>query len=380
LTQAQNATKLIYDGLLTESKSTGQACADAQKKAAASAAASAERHERHRATFDKTREDLRNRTTNKMALELISQIRDFRQDGEAGYPLARSWDAHLGMWRTSGAVNTPEFAEVAMQILGSPHFTGENGPYTADVVGILSVPDAPAPVLTAASYRQIVREWIPQSTVTGAEDVARFSAELLAKLESAIARKTVEEATAATAKNDKAFEKVIAKYTSDTMPVRVSRLLAWIAKASGVQVGVSPWNAQRQMWQDSGLLTTISDTLIGNIFRKVAELPRFQEGDNPRYVERVIAMIPQPDHHAAYTTNEKSAMQAVVDVLAKAECVPPTGGDSGSHAAQACAATRLIVEMLKFAIENQASLATGQPGSFGATRTRKGMPVPRRFL
>ncbi len=365
LTQAQNATKLIYDGLQKE------------------AAASAERHGRHRATFDKTRQELRDRrvTTNKMALELINRIRDFRRDGDAGYPLARSWDAHLGMWRTSGAVNTPEFAEVAMQILGSPHFTGENGPYTADVVGILSVPDAPAPVLTAASYRQIVGEWIPQSTVTGAEDVARFSAELLTKLQSAIARKTVQEAAETIVANDKAFEKVIAKYTSDTMPVRVSRLLAWIAKAGGVQVGVSPWNAQRDIWEKSGLLTTISDTLIGNIFRKVAELPRFQEGENPRYVSRVIAMIPQPDDHAAAcTTNDISAMQAVVDVLAKAECVPPTGGDSESHAAQACAATRLIVDMLKFAIDKQAPRATGQPGSFGATRTRKGMPVPRRFL
>jgi hypothetical protein len=99
-------------------------------------------------------------------------------------------------------------------------------------------------------------------------------------------------------------------------------------------------------------------------------------------VKHVLHVLDTTPTDSAVDTVE--TMQSVVSELGKlgklescaAPAAPaaPAGGTTAE--AQACDATRLIVDMINFAIDNQTSNAKG--GSFGARRTRA--REPRRFL
>jgi hypothetical protein len=171
------------------------------------------------------------------------------------------------------------------------------------------------------------------------------------------------------------FLDFVEKYKDYTPSIKVSKLIVYMAARAG-KLKLSHWYKQREVWEESGLVTEISDTLVANIFREVLKLPRFKENINPWCVDHVLRMLPPA---SAAEVDTVDTMRSVVDGLAKSATCTNTG-PKDTEEAQACDATRLIIDMLNLAIEKQASLATGRPGSFGATRTRKGMPVPRRFL
>lgn len=389
---AQAADALADDPTAATPEAPSASDADAPKKPDAKAEATKALAAKNRGTFEavKTRllGDVHNKkpTTNDMVRELILEVRFFTPDGDP----FQSWQTHLGMWWNSGAVETPEFAEVAREALRGPHFQDANLPFTNDVIQILD--DAASPVPTAADYRNIVSRWKTLTTaqvtpVAGAEDVAQLSKQLIDKLELALKQKTSEEEAAKTAKaateqrqqrTTNSLNAIAKKFESK--PKTAAHMLASIAKGGGK--GNGHWQSRLRAWEDSGLFD-ISATLLGKIFREVAKLPPFQDGDNTGHVTRVIDELNKiPSDSAAGGTIE--AMRSVVDALgSSATCAAPAAPAASAHSsesitaeAQACGATRKIVDMLNFAIDKQTSNAKG--GSFGARRTRA--REPRRFL
>ena len=395
LTEEQSATKLIYDALRVESGAS--ACANAKQ----AAADSAKTHARRSSAFDKEENSLRvNRarsgtTQNGIALELIKVILYFRQDGNAGLAIANSWRAHLNMWTSSRAVNTPEFAEVARELLTHPRFQGDNLPFTKKVIDILNATEAPAAhVPTADGYRAIISAWGHKETVAGATDVAELSEKLRESLKNAqLAAQDAQDK-----KSMKFFDKEVEKAIKQNLPMpeQVSWLVALIALEKYTSAGHGPWFAQHEVWKESGLLTQISHKLLGEIFRAVLTLPRFKEGINPKQVALVIPMIDAfsaPDAATAGTVDTAESIKTVLSELDKLTADAPQcaaaakDGDTESHTAQACEATRLIRTMLLDAIKKcnkgDAAELTTEAAAFGAAaararRTRK--QEPRRFL
>jgi len=200
---AQVAGSLYDDPTAATPEAPSVSDADAQRTLDAEAEATNALAAKNRKAFDTVKTGLlgdvnknKKPTTNDMVRQLILEVRFFTRDGDP----FQSWQAHLGMWWNSGAVETPEFAEVAREALRGPHFQGANLPFTNDVIQILD--DAASPVPTAADYSKIVSKWktltaaTPVTPVAGAEDVAQLSEQLYQKLQSALAKKTSEEAAA----------------------------------------------------------------------------------------------------------------------------------------------------------------------------------------
>ena len=345
------------------------------------------------------------RTKNGVALELIRKIRDFKPD--SGSPptnaISTSWDKNLFMWWTSGAVNTPEFAVVAREALKGPHFQGGNLPYTQEVITMLNEAASSTVVPNAAEYGKIIQKWEPKDLVDGADDVKRLSDSLLASLKNAHKQKEkIEEelaAQAAQTAQDKNLMKFFDKQVTSTLkqnlsiPKQVSLLVAVIALERHGVINQGPWYVHRKGWDDSGLLTQISHKLLGEIFRAVLKLPRFQEGINPRQVALVIPMIDafsQPDAAIAGTVDTAASIQTVLSKLDELIAAAPqcAAAAQESPSAQACEATKLIRTMLLDAIEkcnkrDAAEPVTTEAAAFGAAaararRTRK--QEQRRFL
>jgi hypothetical protein len=398
LTEARNATKLVYEGL--RKTSLDSACETAQAKAAelakaaadlAKAAAKSEaRQGIYRTTFNTRKNTLtteRSRsgmTLRGVALELMKEIRDFRPAGAPRLAPSISFDAHLDMIRSCGAVNTQEFVAFAKELLTDPHFLGKNEEFTKEVIEILETVEKGR---VTTDYNKIIAAWKTVPTVVGAEDVALLSAKLLQRLnERAITRKGEEEAAAkaeaekAKKANDDRFNAKIEAVTRQfsTPQKKASYLLAWIAMGPDGVIADCPWHVQVGAWVDSGLLTLnrIGDALLGSIIRRVAELPRFTVGHNPEYTKRVIAMLP-PDP-ATVGKVDVASITPVINKLAGVldTCQTQNAGPE-TAAAQACAATQLIVDMLNFAIEKQQSK---EGAAFGARRAIKRPRGPRRFL